>query len=155
MLHQKACKFNFRKTSSAGHTKHSWSQQTGQLQLPVFKTDNAIGPTNHLLSSSLWGHQRADHRLQGSNLRPSPPWPHRLPQAWAQEPQPTKKKLSGWRIKYLPLELPGVEYWEVSRNFRGVGTFVTSSRGTGEVSFTRELKGESSSSYLALSPKST
>lgn len=67
--------------------------------------------------------------------------------AQTQELQPIKKQLSGWRIKYLPLELPGVEYWEVSRNFRGVGRLVTSSRGTGEVSFTRELKGKNSSSY--------
>ena len=75
--------------------------------------------------------------------------------AWAQELQPVKKQLSGWRVKYLPLELPGVEYWEVSRNFRGVGRFVTSSRGTGEASFTRELKGKNSSSDSPLSPKST
>lgn len=74
--------------------------------------------------------------------------------AWAQELQPIKKQLSGWRVKYLPLELPGVEYWEVSRNFRGVGRFVTSSRGTGEASFTRELKGKNSSSDSPLSPKS-
>lgn len=66
------------------------------------------------------------------------------------------RKLNGWRIhQYLPLELPGVEYWEVSRNFRGVGRFVTSSRGTGEASFTRELKGESSRNYSPLSPNST
>lgn len=47
-----------------------------------------------------------------------------------------------WKIKHLPLELPGVEYWEVSRNFRGVGRFVTSIRGIGEASFTRVLEGK-------------
>lgn len=51
--YQKAFKFNFRETNSAGQIKHiiySWSQQAGQTQLPVFNLDNATGPTNHLLS---------------------------------------------------------------------------------------------------------
>lgn len=42
-------------------------------------------------------------------------------------------------LKYSLLELPGVLNWEVSRNFRGVDKLVTSIRGTGEASFTRDL----------------
>lgn len=60
-------------------------------------------------------------------------------------PLTTAKKIS-WRstngyiwLKYSLLELPGVLNWEVSRNFRGVDKLVTSIRGTGEASFTRDL----------------
>lgn len=56
-------------------------------------------------------------------------------------PQAPQVFARSWKIKHSPLELPGVEYWDVSRNFRGVGRFVTSIRGI-EASFTRALEGK-------------
>lgn len=73
-MHQKAFKFNFRKTNRARQIKHNyiWIQESGQIQLPVFKADNATGPTNHFLIPSEGG-PRGHQRLQGTHPRTSHP----------------------------------------------------------------------------------
>lgn len=53
--------------------------------------------------------------------------------------QKNQLKIYKW-LKYSLLVLPGVLNWEVSRNFRGVDKLVTSIRGTGEESFTSDLR---------------